>query len=166
MNRFQTQWQGILQKTKYLLEHSNWFWCWMWKSYLNPCKNKCGKWWCKLHNMAQWKSIKVQNDASAANLCGWFQHWRSDSHLNSTEHIVQRAFRWFPFFYWPEQRHKHIKLIVLAPKQLTVLIKPHDFYLLPHWMTKIRDPFRSRVGTKRTSSCSYTWITLFGYRSS
>lgn len=40
------------------------------------------------------------------------------------------------------------------------------WYLLPHSITKIRDPLRSLLGIKRTSSCSNTWATLFGYKSS
>lgn len=66
--------------------------------YLNPCKQKGSKCWCKLHNMAQWESVKVQNNNTTANLCCWLQHWGSNCHLNCTEHISQWTFVSLPFF--------------------------------------------------------------------
>lgn len=67
-------------------------------TYLNPCKNKRCKSWCKLHDVSQCKTLEIYYYTATTNLCCWFKHRGGYCNLNGAEQILQRAFRWFPSF--------------------------------------------------------------------
>lgn len=80
-------------------------------SYLNPGQHKSSKWWCKLHDVTQWQSFKVQYNNTAANLCGWFEHGCGNRHLDCTKHISQWTFVSLPFFCKQIQMNRNIIIL-------------------------------------------------------